>query len=96
MPFISLRAETVSIASVEADSLSKSASDSLVIKELKQQIQELKMNEILRKNEYLSSMRLSLEQDSINKAKQRLRIDSLRNHTAGVPLVIEGDRKSVV
>ena len=91
IPSLSLKAETVSVAPVQADSLGKSASDSLVIEELRQQIQELKMNEIVLQNEYQSNIRLSFEQDSINQAKQRLRIDSLRNHTEGVPLVIEGD-----
>ena len=81
-PDIALTAKT--------DSLKKDIRDSLLIEELKQQIQELKMNEILAHNES-KNVRLSQEQDSINRATQRLQIDSLRNHTDGIPLVIEGD-----
>lgn len=90
---LALKAETVSTqnSTQKVDTLSKDLKDSLMIEELKQQVQELKMNEILIHNEYSSSIRLSQEQDSINKARQRIQIDSLRNHTVGVPLIIEGD-----
>lgn len=74
----------------KTDSLKKDIRDSLLIEELQQQIQELKMNEILIHNER-NNARLTQEQDSINEATQRMQIDSLRNHTDGIPLIIEGD-----
>lgn len=58
--------------------------DSLLISELQQQVQELKLNEIMLMTE------LS-EADSLKLARQKERIDSLRSHTSGIPLVVGGD-----
>lgn len=55
--------------------------------ELTQQIQEMKLNEIVLQNERDSNGK----NDSILKVKQKLQIDSLRLTTRGAPLVIEED-----
>lgn len=70
------------------DSISRSHQDSMLIENLMLQIQELKLNEILIHNEYSKK---NSQEDSIKQARQRQQIDSLRNLTAGVPLVVEGD-----
>lgn len=73
------------------DTLSKAVKDSMEIEDLRLQVQELKLNEILIRSEYDRSLKQTAEADSIKKAQQRARVDSLRNHTNGIPLVIEGD-----
>lgn len=76
--------EPLSIDTVIA---SKIREDSLRIQNLLMEIQELKLNEILTQNEKNSQGLL----DSINRAKKKLQIDSLRAITKGHAVVVEGD-----
>lgn len=71
--------------------ISQQKKDSILIEELTLQLQEMKMNEILLRNEFEENNKQGAREDSIRKAKQRMQIDSLRNITQGVPIVIEGD-----
>ena len=57
---------------------------------LQRELQEMKMKELVLRNALDESGR-SAREDSVRKAEQKLRIDSLRKVTPGVPLVIEGD-----
>lgn len=84
-------ADSLHSESVKPDSLHRSPEDSVLIENLMLQIQELKLNEILIRNEYDKNSQLSVEADSIKEAKKRQQIDSLRNLTPGIPLVVEGD-----
>lgn len=78
-------------AEVTRDTITKEEKDSMEIEDLRLQIQELKLNEILILAEYDRSIKQSVEADSLKKAKQKAQIDSLRSQTKGVPLVIEED-----
>ena len=60
------------------------------IDSLQHALHEMKMNELLLRNALDESGRDARE-DSLRKAEQKHRIDSLRQVTPGVPLVIEGD-----
>ncbi|MDR2058167.1 MAG: mechanosensitive ion channel family protein [Dysgonamonadaceae bacterium] len=68
-----------------------SRNDSSQLKILQDQLQESKLNEM--------NLRMEMEQfklagyaaDSVKWTEQKARIDSLRNITAGIPVVIEGD-----
>lgn len=76
---------------LESDSLNKGLRDSLLIEDLKLQIQELKLNEILIHDRYSEGRRQTQQEDSINKERKKAQIDSLRKHTQGIPLIIEED-----
>ena len=82
-------AETVSAL----DSL-KAANDSIV-EELRQQVQELKLQGIMMQ-EQLERSGKSAREDSLRLAERKARVDSLRNVTPGAPLVVEGDTLLVV
>ena len=86
-----LQERTVDTLMVEGDSLNKSLKDSLLIEELKLQVQTLKLNEILIHNEYSENRRQSQAEDSISRERKKAQIDSLRRHTQGVPLIVEED-----
>ena len=66
-------------------------SDSLNIAKMREELEAARLNE--------ANMRMEMEQmklrayaaDSVKLALQRLRIDSLRKFTPGVPVVVEGD-----
>jgi small-conductance mechanosensitive channel len=60
--------------------------DSLNLAELRQQVQQLKLNEEM----YQDLLRTYLS-DSMRQVIKKMQIDSLRNVTQGTPLVIEGD-----
>ena len=77
-------------AVVEIVSDSTAVSDSLKIEELTEQIQQLKLNEILYQ-EKLSTYEQSKTLDSLAIIQRKERIDSLRNVTQGAPVVIDGD-----
>lgn len=81
---------------IAQDTLPKAVRDSLMIEDLRLQVQDLKLNEILLRTEYDRSMKMSAEADSIKRAKQRAQVDSLRNHTQGIPLAIEGDTLFII
>ena len=64
------------------------------MKELALQLQEMKLNEILLKDELESTKNSNATADSLKRAEQRNRIDSLRALTPGVPVVVEGDSET--
>lgn len=66
---------------------SSKVSDSLLIEELRYKIKELELENIV----FESEKELKGKQDSIKKAVQMARIDSLREVTEGSPIVLEGD-----
>ena len=65
--------------------------DSIKIQELALQLQEMKLNEILLKDELESTKNSNTTANSLKRAEQQNRIDSLRTLTPGVPVVVEGD-----
>ena len=69
---------------------SASISDSIQIAALTEQIQFYKLNEILLQ-EKLSNYEQSKEADSLSIIQRKTRIDSLRNVTQGIPVVIDED-----
>ena len=70
---------------------SATSSDSIRIKQMQQELETARLNE--------ANMRLEMEQlrletfsaDSLKQAQQKMRIDSLRRVTKGVPVIVEGD-----
>jgi small-conductance mechanosensitive channel len=70
--------------------LSKRRQDSIYIEKLMAQIQEMKLNEILLRSE-LDDVHSSSLADSIRNVEQHHRIDSLRQITDGVKVVIDRD-----
>jgi small-conductance mechanosensitive channel len=69
---------------------SASISDSVKIAALTEQVQFYKLNEILL-HEKLAHYEQSKEADSLSIIQRKVRIDSLRNVTPAVPVVIDGD-----
>lgn len=65
--------------------------DSLRLMELAQQVQEMKLNEIMLRTELDNTRSLNTTTDSLKKVRQRQQIDSLRGLHPGVPLVINHD-----
>ena len=65
-------------------------STQLMIDSLTRELQEMKLKEIVMQ-QALDKSGETVRQDSIRKAEQKQRIDSLRQTTPGVPLVIEDD-----
>lgn len=65
--------------------------DSIQIEELHLQIQEMKLNEIFLRTEIDKAINLNVISDSLKRAEQRQRIDSLRLLTVGVPVIINND-----
>lgn len=63
--------------------------DSIKMQELALQLQEMKLNEILLKDELESTKNSNATADSLKRSEQRNRIDSLRALTPGVPVVME-------
>lgn len=76
---------------LKTHSVIRSDSDSANIADMKRELEAARLNE--------ANMRMEMEQlklqayaaDSVKLAQQRLRIDSLRKFTKGVPVVVEGD-----
>lgn len=62
----------------------------MLVDSLIRELQEVKIKELDMRDKLQSSGRTAYE-DSVRKAQQKHRIDSLRSITPGVPLVIEGD-----
>lgn len=79
---------------VETDSLSaiqeKHRQDSIKMEELTLQIQEMKLNEILLRSE-LDKALSDVVLDSLRKEEKRQSIDSLRQLTPGVPVIVDSD-----
>lgn len=65
--------------------------DSTLIQEMMNQLQEMRMNEMLLRAELDNIRNQNLIADSIKMAEQRSRIDSLRAITPGIPVIIDGD-----
>ncbi|MFV0536767.1 MAG: hypothetical protein ACK5M3_05260 [Dysgonomonas sp.] len=81
------------IDTLKTDSLSqteKHIQDSIQIQEMMLQIQEMKLNEILLRTELEDVQSVSIN-DSLRKATQRRRIDSLRALTPGIPVIVNND-----
>lgn len=65
--------------------------DSVHLLKMKEDLEVARLNEANLRME-IEQMRLKYDAaDSLKLAKQRLRIDSLRRMTTGVPVVVEGD-----
>jgi small-conductance mechanosensitive channel len=77
-------------AQANASNDSLTTKDDSLVRELRMQIQELKLQSILMQ-ERLEDSGKSAREDSLRQALRRARIDSLRNLIQGVPLVVEGD-----
>ncbi len=69
---------------------SLSAQNDSLVQELRNQIQELKLQGIMMQ-EQLEATGKSVREDSMRIARRKARIDSLRKYIPGVPLVVEGD-----
>ena len=65
--------------------------DSVRLHEMALQIQEMKLNEILLRNELDNTRNRNHKADSLKIEAQRRSIDSLRAVTPGVPVIVEGD-----
>lgn len=79
--------------SIQVDTISvegRRRLDSIRLKDMALQIQELKLNEILLISE-LDQVHSGVAADSIKRAAQRQRIDSLRSVSLGVPIMIDSD-----
>lgn len=81
----SLLAEAQSQAIASLPDTAKAVVDSLV-----RELQSARMSEMLMRNALEASGHTAYE-DSVRKARQQQRIDSLRRITPGVPLIVEGD-----
>ena len=76
---------------LKTHSVIRSDSDSANIADMKRELETARLNE--------ANMRMEMEQlklqayaaDSVKLVQQKLRIDSLRKFTQGVPVVVEGD-----
>ena len=66
-------------------------SDSIRLSALKEELAAAKLNEANLRMEMEQMKLLSYAADSVKLAGQKLRIDSLRKMTPGVPVVVEGD-----
>ena len=67
----------------------------LMMDSLRREVQELRLKEIVMKHK-LDSTGQSARDDSMRREHQRQHIDSLRQITPGVPLIVEGDTLFVV
>lgn len=65
--------------------------DSIRLEELALQLQEMKLNEIVLRTELNQALHSHETADSIKRMEQRLRIDSLRTLTPGVPVTVDQD-----
>ncbi|NDW17647.1 mechanosensitive ion channel family protein [Dysgonomonas sp. 216] len=97
---VTTESNQTAVDSAHSDSASilinqKLRDDSIRMQELTLQIQQMKLNEILLLGR-LDEASTSNKNDSLKKAEQRRRIDSLRNHTPGVPLIIDEDTLFVI
>lgn len=65
--------------------------DSLRMQELSLHLQEMKMQEILLRTELDNANGKNHKEDSLKRVAQLREIDSLRNVTTGVPVIVDGD-----
>lgn len=83
-----------SVVSAEADTLTveeRYRRDSVRLQELTLELQEMKLNEILLRTELDNAINNNHTADSLRMVEQRRSIDSLRELTPGVPVVVDGD-----
>ena len=85
--------ETIHGTQSVIDSL-QAVNDSIVLS-LRNQVQELKLKGIMMQ-EQLERTGKSAKEDSLRQAARKARVDSLRNVTAGAPLVVDGDTLLVI
>ena len=86
--------EAIDAASVSMLDSLKAVNDSIV-SELRNQVQELKLQGIMMQ-EQLELTGKSAKEDSLRQAERKARVDSLRNVTPGAPLIVEGDTLLVI
>lgn len=87
-------ARTDSVPPAQADTLTREERylrDSIRLQEMALQLQEMKLNEVMLRNELDNVRNHNLVEDSLKLVQQRCRIDSLRAVTPGVPVVVDGD-----
>lgn len=95
--FISSAAKAQTTDSLASEPTASSApddkrhQDSIRMQELELQLQEMKLNEIVLRNDLNNALYAHTATDSLKKVEQRRSIDSLRNITPGIPVVIEND-----
>lgn len=95
--FISSAAKAQTTDSLASEPTASSApdykrhQDSIRMQELELQLQEMKLNEIVLRNDLNNALYAHTATDSLKKVEQRRSIDSLRNITPGIPVVIEDD-----
>jgi len=65
--------------------------DSIRMEDLARELNEMKLNELLLRNELDQALKSNEAADSLKRQEQRSRIDSLRSITPGVPLTIGND-----
>ncbi len=82
---------THSVDDGQGDPTLRVLSDSLRLRELALQIQEMKMTELMLRNELAEARNRNQLADSLERAKQLRTIDSLRLITPGVPVVVLND-----
>lgn len=92
LPFVGGKSESehpkTENTDAKKDSIRKA--DSLKIIELTQKIQQMEFTQISYLNE-LEKNKATVANDSLSKAKYKAKIDSLRRHSIGTPLIIDGD-----
>lgn len=70
---------------------SAKVSDSIRLKQMQGELEAARLNEANMRMEMEQLRLLSFSTDSLKRAEQRLRIDSLRRVTKGVPVIVEND-----
>ncbi|MBQ6749288.1 MAG: mechanosensitive ion channel family protein [Bacteroidaceae bacterium] len=82
------------VAEMTAIDSVKAVSDS-IMQELRNQVQELKLQGIMMQ-EQLERTGRSAREDSLRQVERKARVDSLRSVTQGAPLIVEGDTLLVI
>ncbi|MDE6785668.1 MAG: mechanosensitive ion channel family protein, partial [Muribaculaceae bacterium] len=90
LPSHSGNSDTINPQGVGENILEELKTDSARIAELMLEVEQMRLNEILLKTQ-LEANNQHVVEDSLKKAAQKQRIDSLRAITPGVPVVIEED-----
>lgn len=88
---ISKAVEVLTSALDEAKSVVSQQSDTTQLKQIEQELQQSKLNEMNLKLELEQLKTQVYAQDSLKLLKQKQRIDSLRNITSGIPVIIGKD-----
>ena len=78
-------------ASTEVSVEERLRRDSMRMRDMELELQEMKLNEIMLRAEIDNALHRSQAADSMMLDEQRRRIDSLRAETPGIPVVIDGD-----